>query len=123
MEGINCMVERNLNFDEIIDRRGTHCLKYDFAKRNVNIELDEIFISDGAKCDCGNMVDIFGENNKVAITDPVYPVYLDTNVMAGRSGSFNQNSGKYEKILYMPSTESNNFYIISYEYFSIELRK
>lgn len=83
--------------------------EYDFAKRNVNIELDEIFISDGAKCDCGNIVDIFGKDNKVAITDPVYPVYLDTNVMSGRSGNFNQDSGKYEEILYMSSTENNNF--------------
>ena len=52
--------------------------------RNLNIEADEIFISDGAKCDCGNIVDIIGNDNKIAITDPVYPVYVDTNIMAGR---------------------------------------
>ena len=51
---------------------------------NLNIEADEIFISDGAKCDCGNIVDIIGNDNKIAITDPVYPVYVDTNIMAGR---------------------------------------
>ena len=51
---------------------------------NLNIEADEIFVSDGAKCDCGNIVDIIGNDNKIAITDPVYPVYVDTNIMAGR---------------------------------------
>ena len=64
---------------------------------NLDIEPDEIFVSDGAKCDCGNIVDIFGINNKVAITDPVYPVYLDTNIMSGR------------QVVYMPVTEENNF--------------
>ena len=61
----------------------------DYKARNIDIEEDEIFVSDGAKCDCGNIVDIFSQDNKVAITDPVYPVYLDTNVMAGRSGKYN----------------------------------
>ena len=67
--------------------------------KNLGIELDEIFVSDGAKCDCGNIVDIFGESNKVAITDPVYPVYVDTNIM----------SGKKENIVYLPVLEKNNF--------------
>ena len=67
--------------------------------KDLGIELDEIFVSDGAKCDCGNIVDIFGENNKVAITDPVYPVYVDTNIM----------SGKKENIVYLPVLEKNNF--------------
>ena len=67
--------------------------------KDLGIELDEIFVSDGAKCDCGNIVDIFGENNKVAITDPVYPVYVDTNIM----------SGKKENIVYLPVLEQNNF--------------
>lgn len=84
-------------------------VEFDYKKRGVNIEKDEIFVSDGAKCDTANIQELFDKDNVIAITDPVYPVYLDTNVMAGRSGSFNQNSGKYEKILYMPSTESNNF--------------
>ena len=83
---------------------------YDFLKKaiiendfkNLEIEPDEIFVSDGAKCDCGNMVDIFGIDNKVAITDPVYPVYLDTNVMSGRSGVYNQETEMYENIVYMP---------------------
>ena len=80
---------------------------YDFLRRaiieneykDLGIELDEIFVSDGAKCDCGNIVDIFGENNKVAITDPVYPVYVDTNIM----------SGKKENIVYLPVLEKNSF--------------
>lgn len=69
----------------------------DYKPRRVEIEEDEIFVSDGAKCDCGNIVDIFAQNNKVAITDPVYPVYLDTNIMSGRS------------ITYLPVTAENNF--------------
>ena len=67
--------------------------------KDLGIELDEIFVSDGAKCDCGNIVDIFGENNKVAITDPVYPVYVDTNIMSGKKGN----------IVYLPVLEKNNF--------------
>jgi len=81
----------------------------DYKSRGVDIDLDEIFVSDGAKCDCGNIVDIFGVDNKVAITDPVYPVYLDTNVMSGRSGKFNAQTGKYENIVYMPVTAENDF--------------
>ncbi len=69
----------------------------DYKARGITIQEDEIFVSDGAKCDCGNIVDIFAQNNKVAITDPVYPVYLDTNVMSGR------------EITYLPVTAENNF--------------
>lgn len=81
----------------------------DYKNRGVDIAEDEIFVSDGAKCDCGNIVDIFAQDNKVAITDPVYPVYLDTNVMSGRSGKFNENEGKYENIVYLPVTAKNDF--------------
>lgn len=84
-------------------------VEFDYKKRGVDIDKDEIFVSDGAKCDCGNIGDIFGIDNIVAITDPVYPVYLDTNVMAGRSGKYNTELGKYEKIIYMPATAENNF--------------
>lgn len=69
----------------------------DYKTRGVDIQEDEIFVSDGAKCDCGNIVDIFAPNNKVAITDPVYPVYLDTNIMSGR------------EVTYLPVTAENNF--------------
>ncbi len=90
---------------------------YDFLRnaiieneyKNLGIEADEIFVSDGAKCDCGNIVDIFSTDNKVAITDPVYPVYLDTNVMSGRSGKYNKQLEKYENIVYLPVTAENNF--------------
>ena len=81
--------------------------KNDF--KGLDIKPDEVFVSDGAKCDCGNIVDIFGENVKVAITDPVYPVYLDTNVMSGRAGKYNKETGKYENIIYMPVTSENGF--------------
>lgn len=83
--------------------------EYDYKSRNVDIDIDEIFVSDGAKCDCGNIVDILAQDNKVAITDPVYPVYLDTNVMSGRSGKYDEETGKYENIVYIPATSENNF--------------
>ena len=82
---------------------------FDYYKRGVKLDVDEIFISDGAKCDCGNMGDIFGMDNIVAITDPVYPVYLDTNVMAGRAGKYDLEKGAYENIIYMPATAENEF--------------
>lgn len=90
---------------------------YDFLRnaivendfKGLGIAPDEIFVSDGAKCDCGNIVDIFGADNKVAITDPVYPVYIDTNVMSGRSGKFNEKTGMYENIVYMPVSKENGF--------------
>ena len=83
--------------------------EYDYKTRGVDIDISEIFVSDGATCDCGNIVDIFAKDNKVAITDPVYPVYLDTNVMAGRSGKYDKESGKYKNIVYIPATSENNF--------------
>ena len=83
--------------------------EFDYKKRGINIDISEIFVSDGAKCDTGNIGDILSLDNVVAITDPVYPVYLDTNVMAGRSGKFNSKNDKYEKIIYMPTTAENGF--------------
>ncbi len=83
--------------------------EYDYKSRNVDIDIDEIFVSDGAKCDCGNIVDILAQDNKVAITDPVYPVYLDTNIMSGRGGTYDKETGKYENIVYIPATSENNF--------------
>lgn len=84
-------------------------VEFDYNKRGIEIDKDEIFVSDGAKCDTGNIGDIFSACNKVAITDPVYPVYLDTNVMAGRSGIYDEKVGKYPNILYMPCIAENNF--------------
>jgi LL-diaminopimelate aminotransferase len=80
----------------------------DFKARGVQIDIDEIFISDGAKCDTANIQEIFGTDNVVAVTDPVYPVYVDTNVIAGRTGPANDN-GQYDKIVYMPCTAENSF--------------
>jgi LL-diaminopimelate aminotransferase len=79
----------------------------DFQSRGANISADEIFISDGAKCDTGNIQELFSENIKIAIPDPVYPVYLDTNVMAGRTGTF--ENGRYQGLVYLDSTKENNF--------------
>ncbi|MFM5896309.1 MAG: LL-diaminopimelate aminotransferase [Dolichospermum sp.] len=81
---------------------------YDFQARGAAIEADEIFISDGSKCDSGNILDIFGKNNIIAVTDPVYPVYVDTNVMAGNSGDANEK-GEYGGLVYLPVTAENNF--------------
>ncbi len=80
----------------------------DYAGRGVEIGLDEIFVSDGAKCDCGNIQEIFGLDNVVAVSDPVYPVYVDTNVMAGRAGE-PAEKGAYDGIVYMPCTAENGF--------------
>ncbi len=80
----------------------------DFKSRGVDIDIDEIFVSDGAKCDTGNMPEIFGLENIVAVSDPVYPVYVDTNVMSGRTGGMAEN-GTYEGLVYMPCTEQNGF--------------
>ncbi len=81
--------------------------KEDFQSRGADIQADEIFISDGAKCDSGNIQELFSDDIKVAITDPVYPVYLDTNVMAGRSGFY--KDGRYEGITYLDTTKENGF--------------
>ena len=81
----------------------------DYKKRGIDIQIDEIFVSDGAKCDTGNIGEIFGTDNVVAITDPVYPVYLDTNIMAGRAGKYNDKAEQYENIVYLPANSENNF--------------
>jgi len=81
---------------------------HDFQARGCEIEPGEIFISDGSKCDTGNILDIFGRNNTIAVTDPVYPVYVDTNVMAGHTGPAN-DAGEYEGLVYLPITADNHF--------------
>ncbi len=80
----------------------------DFKARGCDIDASEIFISDGSKCDCGNILDIFGSDNTIAVTDPVYPVYVDTNVMAGHTGDANEN-GEYGGLVYLPITADNQF--------------
>ncbi|WP_071191907.1 LL-diaminopimelate aminotransferase [Trichormus sp. NMC-1] len=81
---------------------------HDFQARGAAIEADEIFISDGSKCDSGNILEIFGHDNAIAVTDPVYPVYVDTNVMAGNTGVAN-DKGEFEGLVYLPVTAENNF--------------
>lgn len=80
----------------------------DYKCRGANIDADEIFISDGSKCDTGNIQEIFSQDSKIAITDPVYPVYADTTVMSGKTGRISSN-GYYEGIIYLPCTEHNHF--------------
>ena len=82
--------------------------QHDYRDRNIDIADDEIFVSDGSKSDCGYILDIFGDQNKVAVPDPVYPVYVDTNVMAGHSGAA-KSDGSYEGIVYLPCTAENGF--------------
>lgn len=81
---------------------------HDFQARGCDIDASEIFVSDGAKCDTGNILDIFGKDNTIAVTDPVYPVYVDTNVMAGHTGEADE-SGKYGGLTYIPITADNDF--------------
>lgn len=108
--------------DEMADRKTFHgygpeqgyaflrepIAEQDFQARQVNVAPDEIFVSDGSKCDTGNILDILGEGNRIAITDPVYPVYVDTNVMAGNTGEADA-SGRFGNLVYLPVTEENNF--------------
>lgn len=81
----------------------------DFVARGIEIELDEIFVSDGAKSDCGNIGDILSLENRIAVCDPVYPVYVDTNAMAGRAGYYDEAAQAWTDIIYMPTTAENAF--------------
>ncbi len=80
----------------------------DYRANGIEIADDEIFVSDGSKCDCGNILDILGDKNVIAVMDPVYPVYVDTNVMAGHTGAANE-AGAYEGLMYLPCNEANGF--------------
>jgi LL-diaminopimelate aminotransferase len=91
-------------YDWLREKIATH----DFQSRGCEVDASEIFISDGSKCDCGNILDIFGNNNTIAVTDPVYPVYVDTNVMAGHTGPANE-MGEYGGLVYLPITADNDF--------------
>lgn len=82
--------------------------KNDYQEQGVDISADEIFVSDGSKCDTGNILEIFGLDNTIMVQDPVYPVYVDTSVMGGRTGEA-QESGYYDKLIYQPCTAENNF--------------
>ena len=81
----------------------------DYKARGCDISADEIFVSDGAKSDSGNIVDIFAEDTKIAVTDPVYPVYVDSNAMSGRTGAYDEAAEKWSGVIYMPCTSENGF--------------
>jgi len=81
----------------------------DFKARGCDISPDEIFVSDGAKCDCGNIQEIFGTDNTIAVCDPVYPVYVDSNVMAGRTGEYDAANERFKGVIYMPCERENGF--------------
>lgn len=83
--------------------------KQDFQDRGCDISADEIFVSDGAKSDSGNIQEIFEEDCRIAVADPVYPVYVDSNVMAGRTGTYDPETGYWSNVIYMPATEENGF--------------
>lgn len=83
--------------------------KNDYQDRGCDIKADEVFISDGAKCDSGNIQEIFAKDNKIAVCDPVYPVYVDTNVMAGRTGTYDADKETWSDVIYMPCTAENGF--------------
>ena len=82
-------------------------IKNDYASRGIFIEPSEVFVSDGAKSDCGNIGDMLRHDNSIGVTDPVYPVYIDSNVMSGRTGTL--ENGKWSDVVYIPCTEANNF--------------
>ena len=84
-------------------------LEHDFLARGVELSIDEIFISDGAKSDCGNIGELFSRHNVVAVCDPVYPVYVDASAMAGRAGEYQPDSGRWSNLYYMPATAENGF--------------
>ncbi len=84
-------------------------VKNDYNARGVDMDLDEIFVSDGAKSDSANIQEILGLNNRIAVGDPVYPVYVDSNVMAGRTGEYDANTGMWSNVIYMPCLEENGF--------------
>ena len=81
----------------------------DYKAWGCEVYPDEIFVSDGAKSDCGNIEEIFDDSCRIAVCDPVYPVYVDSNVMAGRTGDYDEATGKWSRVIYMPCTAENNF--------------
>ncbi|MBQ7677101.1 MAG: LL-diaminopimelate aminotransferase, partial [Lachnospiraceae bacterium] len=83
--------------------------KKDYKDRGCDISADEIFVSDGAKCDCSNIQEIFDTDNTIAVCDPVYPVYVDANVMAGRTGDYDADKQRFDGVIYMPCTAENGF--------------
>lgn len=81
----------------------------EYKDRGCHVDIDEVFVSDGAKCDCGNIQEIFAADSVIAVCDPVYPVYVDSNVMAGRTGVYDPKTETWSNVIYMPCTQENNF--------------
>ena len=81
----------------------------DYVKRGISIRPEEIYVSDGSKCDCANIIELFSDNVTIAVCDPVYPVYVDSNAMAGRAGEYNSETGRWSNVFYMPCLEENRF--------------
>ena len=103
-----------VNFKGYPPERGYEFLRaaialHEYADRGIDISIDEIFIGDGIKSDSGNIGDIFSRNNIIAVCDPIYPLYVDTNVMAGRAGEFNPDTQQWSNIMYLPCTAENDF--------------
>lgn len=94
----------DFGYDFLVDA----IIKGDYESRGVSLAFDEVFVSDGAKCDVGNLQELFAADAKIAVTDPVYPVYVDSNAMAGRAGEFGQD-GRWSNLVYLPCTIENNF--------------
>ena len=116
LEGLHQKIERLGNVDTYSgygDEQGDtplrEALSQYYSSFGVEIRSDEFFVSDGAKADAANIQSIFGEGNIIAIQDPAYPVYVDSNVVSGRTGSFNSETGRYDGFVYLPATSSNNF--------------
>lgn len=84
-------------------------LEFDYAASGIELDEDEVFVSDGSKCDTGNIQELFDVDNRIAVTDPVYPVYIDSNVMAGRTGEYDKNKRKFQGVTYLPCNAENNF--------------
>lgn len=84
-------------------------VQHDYASRGVELAPDEIFVSDGAKSDTANIVDLFSNDVRIAVTDPVYPVYVDSNALAGRAGDYLAESGQWSQLTYLPCSQSNDF--------------
>lgn len=108
-EMVNAHTFRGYGPEQGYDFLKDKIIEYDYNSRGISLDKDEVFVSDGSKCDVGNIVDLFENDNIVAITDPVYPVYLDTNIIAGRSGAYNKDVNRYENIIYMPCNKENSF--------------
>jgi len=116
LEGLHNKVDKLGNTDTYSgygDEQGDtplrEALSHYYTSFGVDIKSDEFFVSDGAKADAANIQTIFGDGNVIAIQDPAYPVYVDSNVVSGRTGSFNNSTGRYDGFVYLPADSSNNF--------------